>query len=214
MALLKFPHTTPPDGFIYTQPETGTRIEGDTLAECIERVVAHREWKGLERADKGLASQDIQRQICMGMPKGVCQAEPGEDYQPFKDNSRDFTAASVMAASETLIRHVINGGELVSVEESERRASICRGCRFNRNSPSWVCAKICATLDKLVPKGREQPGLQICGICSCSTKLKTLIPLAVLLPANERRGLIFPSYCWQAPNPSGEKEKTDPEITS
>lgn len=198
MAVLCHPNTAPPDGWWFVVPESGVHIDGWTLTELTERVMAHRDWtkKVVQSFDE--TKLEIERQICSGMPEGVCRAEPGENYKPYKDMARGFTTELVMGASRTALEFLKNGGELVSKSESERRAAICRGCRFNRQSPSWICSSLCAALDALIPKGRRENGLLICGICSCTAAAKVLLPLEVMQPDAEARELTFPPHCWMA----------------
>jgi len=198
MATLNHPNQAPPDGWFYVC-STGKRIDAWDLTELTELVAAHYEWKGVPYGSKDNLKLEIQRQICSAMPKGICQAEPGEDYQPFNDQARDFTREQIMSASAATLEW-LKSGILEEKQESERRAAICRACRFNRPSPSWVCTALCATLEALVPAGRRENGLSICGICSCSNSAKVIAPINVIKSSNEGRNLRFPEYCWQHPN--------------
>lgn len=195
MALLKNPHQTPPDGFVYLQRETGLRIERDTLAECEDSVIAHREHKGLSPTDRPSVSLDIQRQICSGQFPGVCRPEPGEDYRPLRDLSRDLDTEKVMAFSRAAFAFLGSGGEIVDKTESARRAEICRGCRFNRAS-TCTCTPVYRMIDALVPAGRRESGLLICGICGCSNQVKTLMPKEVIEKSDAGRNLVYPDHCW------------------
>lgn len=198
MAKLRHPNTAPPDGYFFIA-KTGTRIDGWDLTELIARVSEHYAWKGITFGSRDELRAEIERQICSGLPPGHCRAEPGENYEPFIDRSRDFTKESVMAASAATLEW-IKTRKFVSPEESFRRAEICRGCRFNRPSPSWVCSTLCNLLTSLVPEGRRENGLSICGICSCSTLAKSLAPAEVIEASNAGRNLRFPAYCWQNPD--------------
>lgn len=189
MALLNHKHQSPPDDFCFTEPTTGGKWTGETLAHITEIVCEHRKWKGLFPQDTESVSLEIQRQICSGLPPGFCHAESGEDYVPFVDQARTFTIDNVMHASQAAIDFVASGGEMVPQAESARRANICRGCRFNRPSPSCVCTPLYKMLDKLVPKERKEAGLHVCGICSCSNSVKILLPVK---PDNFR----YPPHCW------------------
>lgn len=195
MAKLLRPGEGPPDGWFFIT-KTGIRIEGWDLTELVSRVAEHYAWKNVPFGTREELRATIERQICSGLPPGHCRAEPGEHYQPFDDKSRDFTAESVMAASAAVLEWA-KTRKFVSPEESFRRAEICRSCRFNRPSPSWVCSTLCATLTALVPEGRRENGLSICGICSCSTLAKGLAPMEVVRASNAGRDLVFPPHCWQ-----------------
>ena len=196
MARICRPNEEPPDGWLYTQPETGYRFKDETLAKIVTVVREHREWKGLQPVDAAAVRLDIERQICSGMPPGVCAPEPGEKYQPFADRARDMTLESLMEFSGASFRFLKSGGMLVDRTESARRAHICRGCRFNRPSPCTVCTPVFAMMDALIPKERIEGGLSACGICGCSLRAKILLPLETIRDADAPQHLRFPSYCW------------------
>lgn len=205
MALLREPNCTPPDGFRYVQPETQTRFSGETLTELADLVIAHRAFKGIMPLDKPTVEKEIQRQICAGMFPYICQAEPGEKYEPFEDRTRNLDVDKIMSFTSTAFAFIASGGEMVSREETHRRANICRGCPFNRPA---IC--ICTTLYKmiasLVPESRREPGLAICGICGCSLAAKTLLPMSTIQQDNTQRNIRVPDWCWM--KPSGQAAQT------
>ncbi len=189
MALLNHPTTAPQDGWQYFQRETGSRFEANNSFELVDLVIAHRKWKKLDRTTAEEVLLDIQRQICERMPPGVCQPEPGEVYQPFDDKARHITTESIMSFSKAAFEFIKSGGELVPKALSERRASICRGCQFNRRSPCTVCTPVFAAMDLLIPKDRIEGGLSACGICGCSLRARVIVPSQ----ADSHR---YPDYCW------------------
>ena len=196
MAHLNRPNEAPPDNFIYTQPETGGRWESNTLGELVTLVRDHRLWKGLKPDEYWAVRKDVEHQICLGMPPGVCAPDPGESYQPFLDKARDMTVESLMEFSMTAFRFIKSGGELVPQDESRRRATICRGCRFNRPSPCTVCTPAFKMIEGLVPSHRVEPGLSACGICGCSLRAKVLLPLTTIRSDDAEHALRYPAYCW------------------
>lgn len=201
MALLNHKHTTPVDGWFFIDPNTGVKLETlDTLSDLVRLVIEHREHRKVGDTDAEKVELEIQRQLCSAMPPGWCAPEPGETYVPFNDRARDFTPELILAASKTGLAWIASGMELVSDAEAERRASICRRCRFNRSSPSWVCASICGVIEKMIPEGRRYNGLHFCGLCQCSLRAKVNLPLHVIRPENEAREIRFPAppACWQS----------------
>src|SRR5690348_8279506 len=98
MALLNFRNTEPPDGYRYLQRETGVWIRAELLCELVDQVIAHRQYKNLGPTDKETVELEVQRQICAGVPKGICQEEPQETYRPFKDMARYLSLSKVEAA--------------------------------------------------------------------------------------------------------------------
>lgn len=195
MAVLKHKHQDPPDGWKYLQRETGVWIRGEFLDELVNRVIAHREYKRLGPTEYNEVELEVQRQICLGMPDGVCRGEAGEDYRPFKDMGRTLSLKKIAAFSETLLEWLKNGS-MVPKPESERRAGVCRGCVFNKPLPNCACTPFYKVIDALIPKERVEPGLSICTLCGCALKAKVLAPMEVVREGNPQ-GLRVPSYCWQ-----------------
>jgi hypothetical protein len=183
--------------------ETQARFTGETLGECADVVIAHRQHYNLQPQDHPTVELEIQRQICEGMFPHVCTAEPGENYQPLQDRSRGLDADKIMAFTGAAFRFIESGGELVTKEESARRAAICRGCQYNRRT-TCICTPIFKMLDALVPSSRRESGLAICGICGCSLEIKTLLPMSTIQSDNAGKSLRFPAYCWMN-EPDGQK---------
>jgi hypothetical protein len=78
VALLKFKKEVPPLGFWYIQPQSHLRIEGDSLKETAEKVIAHRKYKGFEPTDYPTVALEVERQICSRLGTFHCQPEKGE----------------------------------------------------------------------------------------------------------------------------------------
>lgn len=195
MALLKKLRETPPDGFVYTQAETGVRIERDTLGELEDAVIAHRQYKGIEPTDRPAVTLDIQRQICSHQFPGICKPEAGEEYAPIKDQTRSVSPYDVMAFTASAFEFIKQGGGIVDKKESERRAAICRGCALNR-SMNCICTPIYRLIDLTIPKDRKEPGLLVCGVCACSLAAKVLMPRRVIAEGESGRNLTYPPHCW------------------
>lgn len=206
------PNEEPPDGWIYTQPDTGGRWNGESLHKLVEMVREHRVWKNLDRQDYESVRLDIERQICSGMPEGLCAGEPGEKYQPIDDKMRTISMEQVMEFSMASFRFVESGGELVDKAESVRRAAICRGCRFNRPSPCIVCTPVFKLMDAFIPESRKEPGLSACGVCGCSIRAKILLPMKTILTADAEKRLRYPPHCWLNDHGVAQKESAQGEV--
>jgi len=189
------PNTEPENGWQYVQPETGEWIDcrGENFAALIERVVQHRRYKGLKPDDHAAVQVDIERQLCLGIKNG-CRPEPGDIE--VKDQFRGITGDSIIAASRALFSFVKSGGQLVEKTESERRAAICRGCKFNRLSGTCMCNAVFALIKSIIPSSRIEPGLKACGVCGCSLEAKVLVPPDVLRDSEPTPGYAYPSWCW------------------
>ena len=203
MAILRSKNTTPPDGWRYTQFETGAKFESRFLGELVEMVSEHRKYKGLTPTDAATVELEIQRQICAYMFPEICIGENGEDYRPIVDQSRSLNPDKVVDFSRSMYAFIEAGGEMVPKAESERRAAICRGCALNRPS-ACVCTPLFKLLDALVPSARREPGMLICGACGCANSVAVTLPLSTIKHGKDLR---FPSHCWQSATPDGQKEK-------
>lgn len=193
---MNFRNVEPPDGWKYLQRETGLWIRAQLGEELVAAVVSHRLHKGLEPTDREAVWLEIQRQICAGASSGVCHAEKGEDYRPFRDLARSLSLMKIAAFSATLVEWLKQGMHFVAKAESERRAAICRSCPFNKTAPMCSCTPFYRMIDALIPKERNEPGLQICTLCGCSLRAKVLAPLEVATEGNPKE-LRLPAYCWQ-----------------
>lgn len=196
MAVLIQKRTTPPDGFIYVQRETQTRLEHETLAELVDLVIKHRQWKGLSPTDSVSVQLDIERQICLGQYPGVCNPEPGENYKPLRDLSRWLTMEKIEAFSLTAFEFVKSGFKWVSEDVSNARANTCLGCKFNRSPHACACGPLWRFIASIIPDNRRRANLHICGICGCALQAKILMPDNVIREADKGRNLKYPDYCW------------------
>ena len=198
MARLIDTRTTPPAGWRYVQPETGCEMTGLSFGDLVETVEKHRRYKETGDASREAIVTDIERQMCTALEPRFCRAEPGEDYRPVVDEPGGLTIAKVTAASLAMMQFLKGGGVVVAKEESERRAAICRGCRFNRNADGCgACNVLYSLVEAIVPHGRREPGLKTCAACGCLLKVKVLMPTVVIEAGNAARAIEYPAHCWQ-----------------
>jgi len=54
----------PSGGWYYIQPETGFRVDADTLEQLISRVIEHRQYKEIVPTSRKFVAIEIERQIC------------------------------------------------------------------------------------------------------------------------------------------------------
>jgi hypothetical protein len=195
VARLKDRNTEIENGWTYVQPETGERINchGENLGALVDLVIAHRKFKGLKPDTREGVQIDVERQLCMGVEKG-CQPEPGD--VTYKDQYRGITGDTIIAASKALFSFLRGGGQLVPKAESERRAQICRGCKFNRLAGTCMCNTVFAMIKSLIPSNRIEPGLKACGICGCANEAKVLAPSSVLKDSEPTPPRLYPPWCW------------------
>src|SRR6185369_15925185 len=86
MATLRQKNTKPPRGWNYIQAETSLTIEGDSLDELTNRVIQHRQHRGLTPTDYKTVSLEIERQICTRLSRAECRSEGTTDsWVPVQD---------------------------------------------------------------------------------------------------------------------------------
>lgn len=196
MALISQKATTPPDGWVFTQPETKARMQHETLAELVDMVRQHRLHHGLKPDDVAGVQLDIERQICVAQFPGVCHPEPGEDYRPLHDISRTLNLAKIESLSYAAFEFIKSGAHTVDAETANKRATICHGCKFNHTPNACMCTPLWKFITSLIPDSKRINGLHVCAICGCALQAKVLMPENVLREADEGRDLKYPSYCW------------------
>lgn len=207
MAFLKFPSEQPPGGWRYFQPETQLWFYGmdQGVIDMAERVAKHRVFKGLERANADEALKDIHRQLCERLGPIYCQAETNENWRPIKqDYSQNLDGEQAISFSKAFLEFAKGGGEMVSIEEGSRRASICRTCHLNmQGSGCMSCSALAAAINLVMPSNRKFEGIHLCAACGCGLQAKVNMPDNVVIKSNEERGLVYPAWCWQQTlNPS------------
>lgn len=193
MATIKGFRDIPPGGWRYTQPETGLRFYGDTYEELRAAVKEHRDYKGFPVDQLDL---DIQRQLCVGLTTEHCKPEEGEDYRPVVDVTSQLSTEMALSLSKAISAFLLRGGGFVDKAEADRRATVCRGCPFNKPAKLCACSFVYKAIEVLIPAERRVPGISVCMVCGCSLQAKVNLPLDVVaqsLPAD----MNLPQWCWQ-----------------
>lgn len=197
MALIRSFRDVPPGGWRYVQPETGVHFDSDTFEGLVEKIRPHRLYKGIGAED---LEAEVQRQLCVGLSEQECRAEPGEDYRPVRDLTAKLTTRMALgltrAVTASLLEVASGRAALVSSDEAEARAVVCRGCPFNKPASLCSCSAVYRAIEAAIPRGRELKGISVCMACGCSLQAKANLPLAVVQASNPL-GISFPQWCWQ-----------------
>jgi hypothetical protein len=168
---------SPNGGRIYVEdPLTKFPIEGTTFNMVYDRAVAYRRANSLPI---GLDfEEEIEAQVCQRYPQecevnkrglGVSLVAPG--------------LYDVARASAIMIKHKVDGSELVSQDEANRRAQICRACPL-RAQMTLPCSRCFSALENVVgwiTGGRGTPydeKLSACGVCKCYISAAVWLPLS------------------------------------
>lgn len=199
MARLNHPNQSPPGGWAFFQSGTRLWIRGEDKGDLINQIVAHRKYKGLDRATPAEAEEDFERQVCEKIDPVNCTAEAGEDYRPVRDVGRNISLSEVKAFTVFAIEHMKNGAALVSVDLAKARAAKCADCHLNQQITNCgACEKVYEMVEKIVPPERRFPELTVCRVCGCGLKVKVNVPIEVIATSEADRNLNYPdaSRCW------------------
>ncbi len=199
MAVLKRRSQQPPGGFIYRQSETDATIKAENMDRLVDKVAAHRVYKGLTPTDRPSVQLDIERQICTRLGRLDCRKENADDTWVPQDNMREVvTMSGVLAFSKAAIAFLASGGEMAPMEEVKRRAAICRECPLNQPMTGCACNLFYKVLDTTIPADRRVEGMHVCRACNCSLGVKVNLTDAQVRVSNEGRTIDWPDQaCWQ-----------------
>lgn len=198
MARYRYRNQRPPRGFYYVQPESHLRIEAEDWGKIMKRVLEHRKYKGYARATLEEVIVDVERQLCSRLTPRECTPEGPDDQLRPVTESNVISIAAVMGFSRAALEWVSTGRELVPIEESKRRAEICKNCPLMSAYSGCKCGSLYKMIAKAVPAERRDDGLGYCRCCSCELKSKVNLPANVILASNQGRNLKWPTPCWQA----------------
>jgi hypothetical protein len=199
MALLRHKNTTPSLGWRYRQKETGLVLTAKSLGELTLTVKHHRQHAHLEPTDMESIAFEIERQICARLGIYDCMKEgPDDDWAPVPNGSNLFSIDKIISLSRSAFEWIKTGGELVTPEEADRRAAICRDCPSNVDSGHGCFNCALGKIVRLaVPAERRPPGLASCSHCGCDLTSKVNVPDSVIVASDAERNIEYPSHCWQ-----------------
>lgn len=188
---------TPPGGFKYHVDESNRDFTEHSYRDLVRKVIAHL------KANNYPVPSNIEERLheygCNQSPPGWCEhnLKPGEIVALVGfGEALEFTRT---------IGQWLARGEMVPVEESDRRAKICGDCPFNQGAgcPTCVMDRMRDAINSFSGwrKTKHDSALNICQICGCSLKLKVLVPLDILhknMPQEKLDRL--PDWCWLKPH--------------
>jgi hypothetical protein len=199
MALYRHIEQNPPGGWRYRQEQSKFVITGESYADLLKNVIAHRKHKGFEPTDSESVGLEIQRQICVRLSRHECKSEgPSDNWTPIPSTHDIFNIESIRSFSASAWEWLKDGGSLVDEAEADRRAEICRACPANSDAGQG-CMKchLAKVVGTFVPEKRKLPGLTMCIFCGCDLRAKVLMPDSVVVKSDQGRSITYPSHCWQ-----------------
>lgn len=193
--VLQRKHETPPGGWIYTQFETGARLQAGSFIDLVSTVKKHRMANNIPI---GLAfDSEIEDQICQRMPAGVCDRTGQPVWK-----GQAFDLETVLRGTRTIASWFIGGRKKAEPKEIVRRTAICSSCYLNQ--PVQGCAScgmgaMHELVNSIVGSGEfEGSGnLHSCLACACALKAKIQMPLELLQRhTSEETNEQLPEWCW------------------
>ena len=97
------------------------------------------------------------------------------------------------------------GRDVVTQQEAERRAGICRGCPNNQKAYILGCKECSNIVGKIASgifsavgdkKTSQDSHLENCAVCACNLRILVHCPEKVLSDHKDPNH-VFPSFCWQ-----------------
>jgi hypothetical protein len=199
MATYRHIEQNPPGGWKYRQEQSKYVLSGESYSDLVDLVIAHRKQRGYEPLDRESVGNEIQRQICVRLSKHECKAEgPNDPWTPVPYTHDIFNIETIRSFSSSAWEWLKTGGSLVSEQEAERRAEICRACPANSDAGQG-CMKcgLAKVVASFVPEKRKLHGLTVCIFCGCDLRAKVLMPDAIVVKSDEGRSIKYPAHCWQ-----------------
>lgn len=187
--------TTPPGGWIYTQPESGFTVRALTPVDLKSQIYQHRRANGFDLAPGWW--EEVQLELCSDpeIEKTFCR-EPGVKAH----EERRIRITDLLQFFRTVRAWVVKHGfHKAPDEEIERRAGICASCPLNASVKGCSgCQGVLRWLGEFLGRDAKVPrekDLENCRVCGCVLKLKVCLPSElldeVINPDHE-----YPDHCW------------------
>lgn len=212
MALrLKKRHECPPNGFQYTQPETGWHLETwDFNFLCME-VQKHRRANPKFKlpTDMPTIEAQVDNQNAMRVAKipGAAEVYLMEgDFSPPKSQPPTSRVRRLVAGARVIVEWITSKGQAVDPALSNHRASICSDCP--KNEPGDLTSFFTIPVSEAIRSAlnlrkdwklstNHDERLNVCDACGCPLKLKVHVPIDFInkrLSAESRSEL--DPRCW------------------
>jgi len=199
MRRFKLPNVVPPgQRYFFHVEETDTRFEHPVLETLLEELRRHYVANNLPLPMK--LREEVVDYICRHVPEKFCVGTSD------KPSARVVTPQRIRSFTETVsgVKTARRRGQdpFVPPAESERRATICSGCRFNDMSVCKTCDGLKGFARKLLglnKKTSRDEGLGVCYYCGCMVSVKVHIKREIL--DKSQRSVEYPAHCWLKQEP-------------
>jgi len=198
--------SVPPNGFRFTVPETGYRIENEhTMDGLLRRVRQHYFDNGIVLPDDYQAR--IEDQMCRQLPAGWCNFSGGGDSNPEIMITAEVIIKAISSLYEMAVGKLKGEDVFVSQDEANGRASICVRCYQNKNANFCMGCGAMQKVTEMVAKvkgSRTTPfdgKLQNCGMCGCRNEAIVHVKRNILLSGEKSETTeARPDWCWLKTN--------------
>tara|TARA_R110002020_G_scaffold13719_2_gene49158 strand:+ start:130 stop:726 length:597 start_codon:yes stop_codon:yes gene_type:complete len=181
--------------FKYLQPESGLTLVASSWNALIDKVRKHRIANGY---DVPLTFKtDVEEGLCELLP-AACHDKERTEVAPVK-----VTLSQVLRFTALLGESVLKGSPRVSLDEANRRATICAGCADNIKAVGCSgCGR--KNVEKLIAglvgskSTKRDKKLESCRHCGCLNRAQIWFPLDMLQRhTNDRVRDALPEHCWK-----------------
>lgn len=195
MPSLKSRRECPPNGFQYTQAQTGWSQIWWDFEQAVREIANHR--AGNPRFNLSTNLDDIRVELdetnalrCLSIKNaGIYVNGESPPPKPIAHQRLPAVVGVVKSGLESIEAFFESGGITVKQEVAESRARICAVCPLN-NRGDWTSlftVPAAALIRKRIEKKNEMKlltskdsELGVCGACLCPLKLKTWFPINII----------------------------------
>lgn len=196
-------NVSPPCGYIWKDPDTGTILRAGVFFDLAKQAKHHRKINQLDPIED--IEDQIEHYIALHCPEDMVEGDIEKGDQTFAIHGKD-----VYKVMEALYqRWRMKGRGLASPNQvHQRAATCCRGfdgkkCPHNISTrhSCWDCSGIANVVWTLFGFGKQRrlaqyPGLHVCAICKC--ELQTLVQLNTKIIKEITSDLEnYPEGCWK-----------------
>ncbi len=185
---LEFNNFAAPLVFKFKDPSTSYLYEASSMPELLSKIRGYRTQNGLEEIE--FLETVVEDYLCRNFTEhnGMCRKKP-----PLKRGLVKVMQGGVGLVKNLMFKH------FVSQEEADRRATICKGCKFNSfpdrgNFVKWSDGMALLSIGERRSKCHDDLGT--CLVCQCPLRSKVWIGDKFPLSEKEVEEMQTVS-CWQ-----------------
>lgn len=200
----------PPGLFRFRHPISGHEMSRHAWDLLRSDVTAHTRANNYPE----VTDDEIESQMCERMGDKIAKQYCG-DGNGLSVNGITLGWRDLVAGTQALLQHTLNGRQTVPQEEAERRAGICATCPRN-SSYAKPCGGDCPEVDNVIVsvvgggKTSIDDKLEACSVCGCVLRALVWVPgkqLSTIMDADFIEKA--PEKCWKRDELVSLREKVD-----